>query len=1013
MARNKKLGKVVKGLVCVAGVTFAGMYLAAKKKKPDYTYKNEPAEQNPFAGKRVVFVQDDKDDENADGVRGHLEAVSVSVQQQSLYSKYGKRMLDMVLSFGGLVVLSPVYATIALAIKIEDPGPVLFTQKRVGQNKEYFKLHKFRSMKVSTPHDVPTHQLENPEQYITKVGKFIRAHSLDELPQIWDIFVGNMSIIGPRPGLWNQDLLTAERDKYGANDVKPGLTGWAQINGRDELEIPVKAKLDGEYVQKQSLLFDVKCFLGTVSKVSHDDSVVEGGTGEMKKKSYHYTDGKSDKELIGNIGFGEPVEVDPEAKKKVLITGAGSYIGQSFIQYAKNHYPDNFEIEELDMTDAAWRDKDFSEYDVVYHVAGIAHADMGNVSEEIKSKYYEVNTGLAVEAAEKAKREGVKTFIFMSSMIVYGESAPYGQEKVIDETTVPHPANFYGDSKLQADVAVRELANDTYKVIVLRPPMIYGKDSKGNYRTLAKLAKKLPIFPDVDNERSMLYIENLCEFLCQVMLLKPYHRNSVVLLPQNGEWTKTSDMVKAIAKASGKKITQLRCLASAVWIGSKMPGKIGGLANKAFGNNCYGHQVSEYAGIRYQKVGIKESIVGMKNKDKHILVISQYFYPEQFRINDICTEWVKRGYRVTVVTGIPNYPQGEFYEGYDYEHHRAECWNGIEIIRLPIRPRKKGTINLALNYMSFVKEGKRWIKSTNIEAKEVFIYEVSPMTQALVGVWYAQKMHISCNLYVTDLWPENVEIVLGVHNKLLLAPIEKMVEYIYKRCDHIFTSSQSFIEKIAVRGVRREKLIYWPQYAEEFYKKEETAEKLEIPNDGITNLTFAGNIGTAQGLDILVKVASLLKKKNILVRFNMIGNGRYEKELRLQIQEKKVENYFNFIGQQPAEKIPKYFAWSDAALITLSKSEVYAMTIPAKTQSCLACGIPVIVSADGEVQNIIREAKCGLHSNSGDVVALTENIMKFIAMPKAEREKMSNNALNYYSKNFEKKMLMDKMEAYI
>lgn len=614
MARNKKLGKVVKGLVCVAGVTFAGMYLVARKKKSDYTYKDEPAEQNPFAGKKVVFVQDDNDDENADGVRGHLEAVSVSVQQQSLYSKYGKRMLDVVLSFGGLVVLSPVYAAIALAIKIEDPGPVLFTQKRVGQNKEYFKLHKFRSMKVSTPHDVPTHQLENPEQYITKVGKFIRAHSLDELPQIWDIFVGNMSVIGPRPGLWNQDLLTAERDKYGANDVKPGLTGWAQINGRDELEIPVKAKLDGEYVQKQSLLFDVKCFLGTISKVSHDDSMVEGGTGEMKKKPYHYTDGKSDEELIGNIAFGEPVEVDPEAKKKVLVTGAGSYIGQSFIQYAKKYYPDNFEIEELDMTDAAWRDKDFSEYDVVYHVAGIAHADVGKVSEEIKSKYYEVNTGLAVEAAEKAKREGVKTFIFMSSMIVYGDSAPYGQRKVIDETTVPKPANFYGDSKIQADVAVRKLADATYKVIVLRPPMIYGKGSKGNYRTLAKLAKKLPVFPDVDNERSMLYIENLCEFLCQVMLLKPYHRNSVVLLPQNGEWTKTSDMVKVIAQASGKKIVELKGFASAVWIGSKMLGKIGGLVNKAFGNSCYLHVISKYEGIDYQKISLLESVVRSERK---------------------------------------------------------------------------------------------------------------------------------------------------------------------------------------------------------------------------------------------------------------------------------------------------------------------------------------------------------------------------------------------------------------
>lgn len=606
---NKKLCKTLKIVAGAAGVAFVGMRLIAKKKKADYTYKNEPTERNPFEGKKVVFIKDENDAENADGVRGHLEDAGVSCSKESLYGKYGKRALDVALSFGGVVVLSPIYAAIALAIKIEDPGPVLFTQKRLGQDKEYFKLHKFRSMKVSTPHDVPTHQLENPDQYITKVGKFIRAHSLDELPQIWDIFVGNMSIIGPRPGLWNQDLLTAERDKYGANDVKPGLTGWAQINGRDELEIPVKAKLDGEYVQKQSFLFDMKCFLETISKVSHDDSIVEGGTGEMKKNSYNYSEGKTDKELIGHIGFGETVEVDFNTKKKVLITGAGSYIGQSFIEYAQKHYHDNFEIEELDLMDESWKEKDFSNYDIIYHVAGIAHADVGNVSEETKKKYYEVNTGLAVEVAEKAKREGVKTFIFMSSMIVYGDSAPYGQQKVIDETTVPKPANFYGDSKLQADVAVRELANDTYKVIVLRPPMIYGKDSKGNYRTLAKLAKKLPVFPNVDNERSMLYIENLCELLCQVMLLKPYHRNSVVLLPQNGEWTKTSDMVEMIAKASGKKITELKCLAPAVKMGSKMPGKIGGLVNKAFGNNFYNKRISHYDGLNYQLISVKKSIV--------------------------------------------------------------------------------------------------------------------------------------------------------------------------------------------------------------------------------------------------------------------------------------------------------------------------------------------------------------------------------------------------------------------
>ena len=237
------------------GTTFAALSLASKRKKGSSVYENEPAQKNPMEGKKVIFVEDENDKENADGMRGHLEAIGESTYVPGVYEKYIKRGLDVALSFGGLVVLSPVMGAIALAIKIEDPGPVLFTQKRLGQNKKYFKLHKFRSMKMDTPHDVPTHMLDNPEQYITKVGKFIRAHSLDELPQIWDIFVGNMSVIGPRPGLWNQDLLTAERDKYGANDVKPGLTGWAQINGRDELEIPDKAALDGTYVKKMERSF--------------------------------------------------------------------------------------------------------------------------------------------------------------------------------------------------------------------------------------------------------------------------------------------------------------------------------------------------------------------------------------------------------------------------------------------------------------------------------------------------------------------------------------------------------------------------------------------------------------------------------------------------------------------------------------------------------------------------------------------------------------------------------------
>ena len=320
----------------------------------------------------------------------------------------------------------------------------------------------------------------------------------------------------------------------------------------------------------------------------------------------NYTEGKSEEQLIGHIGFGEPVEVDTSSVKKVLITGAGSYIGESFSSYAAKHYP-ALSINSIDMLDGSWRDKDFSTYDIVYHVAGIAHADVGNVDEATKEKYYKVNTDLAVEVAEKAKAEGVKEFIFMSSMIVYGDSAPYGKKKVVDEHTVPHPANFYGDSKLQADVAVRDLADDKFKVVVLRPPMIYGKGSKGNYPTLAKLAKKLPVFPKIENERSMLHIDNLCEFLCQIMLVE-FSTPSVVLIPQNAEWTKTSEMVREIGEVCGKKVRIVGILNPAVWLGSKVPGKIGGLVNKAFGNSCYLHEISVYEGIEYQKVDLKESI---------------------------------------------------------------------------------------------------------------------------------------------------------------------------------------------------------------------------------------------------------------------------------------------------------------------------------------------------------------------------------------------------------------------
>lgn len=399
---------------------------------------------------------------------------------------------------------------------------------------------------------------------------------------------------------------------------------------------------------------------------------------------------------------------------------------------------------------------------------------------------------------------------------------------------------------------------------------------------------------------------------------------------------------------------------------------------------------------------------------KHILVIAQYFYPEQFRINDICTEWVKRGYKVTVVTGIPNYPQGKYYKGYGLFKKRQESYNGINIIRIPLIPRGNNAIMLAMNYFSFVVSGFFWKTFTKIKADYVFIYEVSPMTQALPGVWYAKKQRIPCYLYVTDLWPENVEIVAGVKNKLILNTIGQMVDYIYKRCDKIFTSSESFIKAISDRGIGKEKLDFWPQYAEDYYKpvNKENTKVLEIPQDDFFNIIFAGNIGFAQGLDILPETARILKEQGAKVRFNIVGDGRYKETLIKKVLENQVIEMFNFIDKQPATKIPEYMAVSDATLISLSKSKVFSITLPAKTQSCLACGIPVIVSADGEIQDVINRAEAGVCSDAGDAEGLVENIQKLISLPKETRSKMAINAVNYYNNNFDKEELLNRMDKW-
>lgn len=291
--------------------------------------------------------------------------------------------------------------------------------------------------------------------------------------------------------------------------------------------------------------------------------------------------------------------------KKILITGANSYIGTSFEKYM-SQWPDEYQVDTIDMIDGSWREKSFTGYDAVYHVAGIAHSDSGKISPEKEKLYRSVNTDLTIETAKKAKADSVKQFIFMSSAIVYGDSAKIGKKKVITKDTVPTPANCYGDSKLQAENGILPLLDEDFKVCVLRPPMIYGKGSKGNYPTLAKMALKFPLFPKVKNERSMLYIGNLVEFV----RLMVENEESGLFFPQNGEYTNTSEMVKAIAAVHGKKMCLVRGFA---WV-LKILSVFTGLVNKAFGNLTYEQNLSEYK-EEYRKYGLIDSIKETEKAD--------------------------------------------------------------------------------------------------------------------------------------------------------------------------------------------------------------------------------------------------------------------------------------------------------------------------------------------------------------------------------------------------------------
>lgn len=390
---------------------------------------------------------------------------------------------------------------------------------------------------------------------------------------------------------------------------------------------------------------------------------------------------------------------------------------------------------------------------------------------------------------------------------------------------------------------------------------------------------------------------------------------------------------------------------------------------------------------------------------KRILVITQYFYPENFRINDLCLELKNRGHEITVLTGLPNYPKGEYFEGYSDKKNCDEVWNGIPIYRCKLRPRKTGALNLVRNYFSFVKAANKKLKE--LEDKEfdlVYVFEVSPITVALPAIKYKKKKHIPIIINIQDLWPENIIAVTGVNNPAMIGTVNKMVNYIYKHCDLILTASPSFVSKIQDRIEDKNKVKYWPQYS----IVEKTNEEVDIYDKDYFNIVFTGNIGEAQGIDLAIEAARKLKEEKICWHF--VGEGRSKEKLEKLVKEYGLEDAVKFYGFHPENEIPKYLKDADAALLILKPNPIFEMTIPAKLQTYLACGVPILGCVSGEGKRIIEESRAGIVSDSISINDLIKVCRQFLNLKQFDLNKYKDMAFCYGKDNFNKQYLITNLE---
>ena len=391
-----------------------------------------------------------------------------------------------------------------------------------------------------------------------------------------------------------------------------------------------------------------------------------------------------------------------------------------------------------------------------------------------------------------------------------------------------------------------------------------------------------------------------------------------------------------------------------------------------------------------------------------ILIVSQYFYPENFRINDLALELRNRGHKITVLTGLPNYPKGEYFDGYSNDRNCDEVWNGIPICRCNLRPRKTGSINLIRNYISFVVEANKKLKKLeNIDFDLIYVFEVSPITVALPAIKLKKKKNIPVIINIQDLWPENIVAVTGMTNPIIIGLVNRMVNYIYRHCDLILTASPSFVSKIKERINDKDKVRYWPQYS----TVNKTDEEVSIYDKEYFNIVFTGNIGEAQGIDLAIEAAKILKDKKICWHF--VGEGRSKEKLEKLVNEYGINDRVKFHGFHPEKEIPKYLKDADAALLILKPNPVFEMTIPAKLQTYLACGVPILGCVSGEGKRIIEESKAGIVSEDISVDGLVKVCNQFIELPNDLLNEYKERSYCYGKSNFNKNKLISDLEKYM